>query len=323
MMDEATLAAIEATDFPALQRIIDGHCQTRDWEALDRLRLHCRHALERGKQLWGVEEHIRYRLTLEAPGDIAAAVVGEGPARFTLGPLTEVAASSHSWAELEPWLDPSPWRDTVAHERVMRGEDLSGWDAAVFDIPLQIQSWEPRYPLAEYKADRVEQASPTMPPTTIQTLGPPGRPADEHESEEALHAVTAVWVEQSSGRCETRVVEGDAGSAIAAFGLREAGMARVEPSDALAWLGWAGSVGGRHGRRRGAAAGRFSAWWAVAHLAAVDWPVEPEELGSAIGELTWYLWSDGSTGGWRLNLAVEDPDHGLAWAIASVDTDDD
>lgn len=322
-MDERTVAAIEATDFATLQRIIDGHCEARDWQALARLRVHCHHALERGKQLWGVEEHIRYRLVLEAPGDISAAVVEEGPARFTLGPLTEVAASTHDWAELEPWLAPGPWRSTVAHERVVRGEDLLGEDGSVFDIPLRLEPWEPTYPLAEYRSDRVEQTSPDEPRFEPATFRAGAAEADEPESVEAVRLLTSTWVEQSSGRAETVAVEGTAVEAIGALGARTGGMVAVEPSEAMAWMAWAASVGGLHGRRRGAAAGRFAAWWAAAHLTAVEWPPHSDELGEAIDELDWYLWNDGSSGGWRLNLAVEDADHGIAWATGAVDLSDD
>ena len=38
MTDTATREAIEATDYPVLQRIVDGHCAARDWEALADLR---------------------------------------------------------------------------------------------------------------------------------------------------------------------------------------------------------------------------------------------------------------------------------------------
>lgn len=324
MTDEATRAAIEATDFPVLQRIIDGHCAARDWEALDRLRALCRHAGERGKQLWGVEEHIRYRLALEAPGPVAGEVVAEGPARFTLGPLPEVAASTHSWAELDPHLPPGPWRSTVAHERVVRGEDLSQLvlDAEIYDIPLRLQSWEPSYRLPEYKPDRVEQNAPDLPrlePADVPSSAP--TPADEPESSEALRLLTAPWVEHSSGRSDTRAVEGGALEAIAALGPRRVSLARIDAAVGLEWMAWAASVGGVHGRRRGAAAGRFGAWWAASHLAALEWPPDPDDLGEASAELSWYLWSDGSTGGWMLNLAIEDPAHGVAWATTSIDSD--
>ena len=44
------------------------------------------------------------------------------PGRFTIGPLTEVAAQHHTWADLSPVLDRGPRAAFVAHERVLRGE---------------------------------------------------------------------------------------------------------------------------------------------------------------------------------------------------------
>jgi hypothetical protein len=318
--------AIEATDYPALQRIIDGHCAAREWSALERLRVLCDHAVERGKQLWGVEEHIRYRLALHAPGKIAGGVVSEGPARFTLGPLTEVAASTHTWNELADHLVDGPWRAGVAHERAVRGEDLSDIHLVpdLYEMPLALQSWEPSYRLAEYRSDRVEQHAPDpvqFRPAPSST--PPTEALEEPEATEALRALTSAWVDQSSGRCETLGVVGDAVGAIAALGARSVSLANIPPAEALRWMAWAGSVGGVHGRRRGAAAGRFAAWWAAAQLAACDWPVDPGDLGRAIDELRWFLWSDGSTGGWRLQLAVEDPENGVAWATSAIDQDPD
>ena len=323
MTDEATRAAVEATDYPVLQRIIDGHCAARDWEALDALRVLCRHAVERGKQLWAVEEHIRYRLALEAPGPIAGSVVAEGPARFTLGPLPEVAASTHRWDELEASLPPGPWRSTVAHERAVRGEDLSRLEieAEIYEMPLRLQSWEPAYCLAEYKADRIEQQGPD--PVALRPVATDrgAREADEPESVEALRLLTAFWVEQSSGRSEARAVEGDVLAAIGALGPSHASLAAITPTAAMRWMAWAASVGGVYGRRRGAAAGRFGAWWAAAHLAALDWPPHPDDLGEAIDELGWFVWSDGSSGGWAFNLAVEDAENGVAWATSATDVE--
>lgn len=324
MTDDGTRAAIEATDYAVLQRIIDGHCAARDWGALHQLRVLCRHAVERGKQLWGVEEHIRYRLALEAPGEVAGSIVAEGPARFTLGPLPEVAASTHEWADLEAALPPGPWRSTVAHERAVRGEDLTAvmLDAEVYEIPLVVQTWEPSYQLPEYKADRVEQNAPdlvTMEATDTVASGAPA--GDESESTEALRLLTAAWVEQSSGRSEARAVEGRVLEAIGALGPRHVTLAPITPAHAMQWMAWAASVGGVHGRRRGAAAGRFGAWWAATHLTALEWPPHPDDLGRAIEELSWFVWSDGSTGGWMLNLAVEDAEHGVSWATTAVDSE--
>jgi hypothetical protein len=320
-VDERTLAAVEKADTDELIRIIDGHCTARAWDRLHALRLHCQAAVERGKQLWAVDEHIRYRLALEAPAEHAGPVVTEGRARWTLGPLAEVAASSHSWAELEPHLAPGPERAMVAHERIVRGEDLRGadFDRQTLELPAALEAWEPGYPAAVYHADRAE--FPTPPSPTFAWVETPGAAPStaEPESIEALAALTAVWVDQSSGRSEVREVHGTALEAIGALGIHRVGVARVEPSSATAWMAWAAASGGAYGRRSGGATGRFAAWWAVAALAGVEWPPEPGELGEAVAELAWHLWTDGSPEGWRLQLAVEDPGHGLAWALSAID----
>jgi hypothetical protein len=51
-----------------------------------------------------------------------------------------------------------------------------------------------------------------------------------------------------------------------------------------------------------------------------EWPVHPADLGEAIAELRWLWWSDLAPAiGWRFHLAAEDPEHGLAWAVAGID----
>ena len=95
---------------------------------------------------------------------------------------------------------------------------------------------------------------------------------------------------------------------------------------AVAWMAWAGASGGAYGRRRGTPAGRFTAWWAAAALAGLDWPPEPSRLGEALAGLRWVLWEPSAeAAGWRLHLAVEDRAEGIAWAVAATDThrDDD
>ena len=63
-------------------------------------------------------------------------------------------------------------------------------------------------------------------------------------------------------------------------------------------------------------------WWAVVTLAAAqdDWPLPADEVGEITASLRWWLWDayEPKTG-WWLRLAVEDPDEGLAWAIAATD----
>lgn len=318
---ERVTEAIEASDHDELLRVVDALSARRSWDGLVDLRRRCREAVGRGKQLWGVEEHIRYRLALEAPGSWAGAVVSEGPARFALGPLPEVAASRHPWAELEPHLAPTPQRAYTAHERVLRGEDLrhAEVDPHVLELPLALEAWEPRYATAEYHSDRAEFPTPEAPRLEVLDLPAPGPRVADPEAIDALHALVETWVDQSNGRAEAVAVEGSAPSALRALGVARAAVAEIGLSLALDWMAWAGASGGAYGRRPGGAAGRHAAWWAAAALAGLDWPPEPAALGEEATRLRWFLWSDGVTSGWVLRLAVEAPDEGLAWAMVAVD----
>lgn len=320
MIGQRAIDAIEASDTDELLRVIDGYCTNRAWDELVELRQRCREAVTRGKQLWGVEEHIRYRLALEAPGSYAGPVVTEGAARFALGPLAEVAASTKTWAELAPHLGPGPERSTVAAERVVRGEEGIG---PIPDLPDRLMPWEPSYPLATYKADKVEAPSPKPPVPVEVALPPSARRVDDPMSEGALADLVQPWTDQSNGRCETATVEGDALEAVRALGLSRARMTEMEPDHAIAWMAWAGASGGAHGRRRGAAAGRFGAWWAIATLCDLDWPVAMTDIADAVSKLRWFWFDDGSPGtGWELRLAIEHPRAGLAWVVAAIDAAD-
>jgi hypothetical protein len=311
------IEAIEASDTDELLRVVDGYCAARAWEDLIELRHRCAEAVRRGKQVWGIEEHIRYRLALEAPGSVAGPVVSEGRSRFALGPLPEVAASTKSWAELEPHLGPGPERDTVAAERVVRGEAL---DAEIPDLPSMLMPWEPSYPLATYKKDKVVAPSPAIPAMVAVDLPDQVTAIDDPHSAAALADLVEPWTDQSNGRCQVAVVEGDHLAAISALGLPRARVGELTAGEALAWMGWAAASGGAHGQRRGAAAGRYLAWWSVASLADLDWPVGPEAVGAALGELTWHWFDDGSPDtGWVLRLAVTSLDLGLAWAVSATD----
>jgi hypothetical protein len=321
MMDERARLAIESSDTDELLRIVDGMCEARAWDELHRLRAHCRAAVERGKQVWSIDEHVRYRLALEAPAEHAGPAVSEGPARFTLGPLPEVAAEHHTWVELAPHLGPGPERTMTAHERVVRGEAVDGdeIDPFVLELPPALQPWEPDYPLAHYRPDRVETPTPARP--LLRVLDPihgsPRLPPDE--ATRALASLAEIWVEQSSGRVETVAARGGVAEGLGALGVPTAIAAPVTASDAMAWMGWAAASGAAHGRRRGAASGRFGAWWAAAAVVDLPWPPDPAELGEAVDRCSWHLWSDGSETGWNLRLAVTDPEEEITWVIAAVD----
>ena len=319
--------AIEGNDPARLLRIIDGMCSARAWEDLADLAARCRQAVDRGKQLWGIAYHADYRLALEGPPDLAAAVAMSGGGGFTLGPLTEVAASTHTWKELDPHLPPGTTRTMIAHERVVRGEDLadtSEIDHRLLDLPLVLSDWEPTYATAAYRSDRANHPTPEVPPLMSLEL-PPAAALVEHPDEiDALLALTETWVIESNGRSEAAAVDGDAKNAVSALGPRRVLVGETDLSGALAWMAWAAASGGAHGKRPGAAAGRFAAWWTLAALTDLldSWPPNPDELGEAGRTLRWYLWDDlAPSTGWVLRLAAEDPEHGVACAVSAVDAE--
>jgi hypothetical protein len=324
LTDDRTVAAIESSDTDELVRIVDGHAAARAWAAMAGVRQRCDEAIERGKQLWGVSEYIRYRFALNAPGEWAGPAVSEGPTRFTLGPLSEVAASTKTWGELEPHLGAGPERAMVAHERVVRGEDLTDAkvDPMVLELPLQLQPWEPAYCLPTYHSDRVEVGTPRLPSSRVADLPEPGAGVDDPEGTRALLALVEHWVDYSNGRSQAVCVEGTAPQAVAALGLRRAGLGHTDSATALGWMAWAAASGGAHGRRRGAANGRFAAWWTAHELVSLEWPPDPAQMGEAVATLCWFLWSDGTPNlGWSLSLAVESPIEGVAWALTALDAD--
>jgi hypothetical protein len=325
---------VDAADVPALLRAVDGCCASRSWDALVDLAARCREAIELGKQLWPVAMHIEYRLAYEAPGPYAAGVLRPGVARFALGPLTEVAASTHTWAELADGLGDRASASAVAQERVIRGEDLrTAMPVDQVELPLRRQPWEPLYALPTYR-DR-EALFPA--PDVVAALRGTARrlhgeaPLADDLGVEALRAVVETWTAQSEGQVEAVAVDGDAASAVALLSP----VAAIEPitgQQALAWLQWSGASGGAYGRRPGGAAGRFAAWWALAALAGVPWPEQvagdddfAAALGDALDELRWYRWrpdtdaAGNDRDGWHLHLAVHDPVDELAWAVSASD----
>jgi hypothetical protein len=244
--------------------------------------------------------------------------------RFALGPLTEVAASTHTFDELEPHLPSPQVAGVVAAERVLRGEVLTGRPEAhpeVLELPMHLEAWEPPYTLATYKSHEIQAPSPEVAPVTTEgTARGTSEPIDDDELHRALLDLATTWVTGSGGRAEAAIVEGDAAGAIGSLGARSFLIGEVAAREALALMAWAAASGGAHGRRRGAAAGRSAAWWAASELSGLDWPPDPDELAREMARLRWYRWEPHEmTGGWNLHLAVEDPDDGWSAAIAAED----
>lgn len=313
---------IEGSDLAGLIRRIDGYSSAREWEGIVELRDRCIEAVERGKQLWGVAQFAEYRLALEAPGPIAGQVVKEGAGRFALGPLWEVAASTHVWAEIAPHIDDARLQTLIAHERILRGEDVdnAAIDPHVLEVPASLSDWEPAYPVAAYRSDRAD--FPEHEWTGIDWIELPERIEREQQDDalEALLDLTAPWTEQSNGRADGCVVQGTALEAIRTLGPHRVRAAEIDGGEALALMAWTGASGGAYGRRRGTPVGRMQTWWALAALLGIDEIDDVEALGEGLGELRWMRWEPGDQiGGWSFHLAVEDPEDGLAWAVSAVD----
>jgi hypothetical protein len=303
-----------------LLREVERKCIAGDWDGLIALRARARSSHERGRQHWPAAEYAEYRIALEAPGEFAAQVLIEGAGRFALGPLTEVAASTHTWDELAPHLDAGPLSAITAHERVIRGQDLSRdrrVDAGVLPVPLVLEDWESSYAVATYHADKADFPAPAMPSLEPIELPPtPFEHTTDVDEALALRGLAATWIEESNGQADAVAVRGTALQAIAALGTATARIGLVKPGDAFAWMAWTGASGGASGRRRGMAWGRHLAWECTAILLQVDM----EDVGAHVDELAWFLWDSSSpTLGWSLQLAVEDPTNGYAWAVCATD----
>jgi hypothetical protein len=320
-------ALIHAGDLDGLVRMIDDRCAANDWAGLLRTRDRSRQAVETGRQLWPAATLAEYRLALLGPADFVAVVLDDADGlsgRFTIGPLTEVAAQDHSWGDLESVLDRGPRASFVAHERAIRGEPVEAYDLApVLDIPTTLQPWEPRYALAVYSDHGAEFPMPDLPDDWTSVDPTSGAEELDDDVDDAIRLLVEPWTAASNGRAESVCVAGTVGDALGALGLRRARICPLAPAQALAWMAWAGASGGAHGRRRGAAAGRFGAWWLIAALGDLldDWPVPPDDLGAVIEELRWYRWNAFEPDvGWSLQLAIEDPSENVAWAIVVSDT---
>lgn len=314
---------IHRADLDGLVRLIDARTTGRDWDGLARVRRAARAAVLTGRQVWPAATLAEYRLALWAPAEWAATALSEEGGRFTIGPLPEVAAQHHQWADLAPFLEPGPRANVVAHERVLRGETIADPPPGPnpFDLPYELAAWEPEYPLPVYSDDGVEAPAPDRPNIsgTLVTADPAGPGVDPSAVDDAVHDLLRAWTVTSGGSVRLGVGASVAEALGAVVGPDvEVRLAGMPPADAVAWLTWAGASGAAHGRRPGAAAGRFGAMWLLAALddALDDWPLPLDELGEIAASLRWAHWDLGTPDpGWVLRLVIEDPVNGVAWAI--------
>ena len=162
--DGALDELVHRADLDGLVRLVDDRCASHDWAGLLRLRDRSRHALKTGRQLWPAATLAEYRLALWAPAAWAATVLDEDSGRFTIGPLTEVVAQHHTYAELATVLPAGPRLGFIAHERALRGEAVPDGAPNPLEVPLRVAAWEPAYPLATYSDDGVDAPAPERPP---------------------------------------------------------------------------------------------------------------------------------------------------------------
>jgi resuscitation-promoting factor RpfA len=319
---------IQRADLDALVRLVDDCTAAGDWRLLREVRDRCRAAVATGRQLWPAATLAEYRLALVAPPEWAAPMISDEAGLFTIGPLSEVIAQHHSWAQLHPLLPATPGAAVVAHERVVRGERIDPATVAelpnVFDLPYELAPWEPAYALATYGDDGVEAPSPSAPNADAvhRAASVVAERVDDDGSELAFRQLVDTWTASSNGRAEMSCVEGSMDEAVAALGVPAWTSRSMTLAQSVAWLAWAGASGGAHGRRRGTALGRFGALWLLAAVLDLtdEWPLPLDRLGAEAAALRWSWWDAGEPQhGWRLHLAVEDRAAGHAWAFIAID----
>jgi hypothetical protein len=323
--EDSLTALIEGSDLAGLIRAIDGICSRREWDELVSLIDRCNEAVERGKQVWAISQFAEYRLALEGSPELAASVMTDGRGRFALGPLWEVGSSSHSWADLKPFLDAPTIRALSAHERSIHGDlvDPTDIDPEILEIPVTIQPWEPTYPTAKYTSDRA-----TFPDDIFDIdmkwveLGESTETQPDDGVSHVLLDLVKPWWEDSQGKAEVATVDGTIEEAIRALGPHRVRIADVSLQIALEAMAWAGASGGGHGRRRGTPIGRAGAWWVLLEILGYDdVPEDSTGLGEEAAGLRWALWDPGDRiGGWNIHIGIEDPDDGVAWVLSAVDS---
>jgi hypothetical protein len=314
---------IQRADLDELVRHVDNTCAARDWSHLVDIRNQSRAAVSTGRQLWPIATLANHRLALWAPADLAVRALDDTARTFMPGPVSEILAVHHTWEALRDHLPEGHDRSLVAHERALRGDVIDAGETSVLDVPFETQPWEPRYLVATYTDDGVEEPFPRLPRAVDALATTPTDPIDDDDTIAAFRHLVEPWTAQSNGRASIVVVEGSSDDALGALGLTHALVAPLTHLDALAWLAWAGASGGAHGKRRGSATGRAEAWWFLATFAGIahDWPCDPDELGEIALELDYTLFTHDKapTGGWGLNLVIEDHHEGLSVAINATD----
>lgn len=257
-----------------------------------------------------------------------------GVVRFGLGPLTEVVAQRHRFDELAPHLD-SSLIAVVAQERVLRGEDLRDDDRAVAaiadsgaDVPAVLQAFEPDYALPEYRADTRLDGGFLLPDDGWSGASDAsGVPHDDRAERVcvALRACVEPWLSESEGVIELAAVHGGADDVLRTLERRA-----ITTGQLFGLVAFAAASGGARGRRRGAAAGRASAWWVARTAAGLDtatWSdastdVLADELEFRLEDLELAALRPASAASWSLGVVITDAQAGWSAGISASDLAD-
>ena len=323
-VSESQYDLINSADLDGLVRLIDDFCETRSWHDLLGLRDACKAAVANGRQVWPASTLAEYRLALLAPAEIAVQVVDEEAGRFTMGPLTEVIAQNHQWAELSEFLQPSPTSTYIAYECAIRGQKVDSELFPALESPCSLLPIETNYALAEYHDNEAKFPAPAIPEmgNAIAVPTSSANVVEDSETSTAFHQLVDAWTTQSNGELQLSCVEGSVLEALAALNIQETRLSLLKSGEALAWLTWAGASGGAHGRRRGNALGRDAAWWTIAALIGQtsDWPLSNDEFEAAADSLQWFWWdANEPTTGWNVRLCVHQAVRNRTWAFMLTD----
>jgi hypothetical protein len=334
--DQVLDGLVARADLDGLQHLVETRCAAHDWAGVLRIRSRSRAVGKGGRLLATAASSAEYRLALGAPVEWAARVIDEDSGRLAIGPLSEVVAQHHTFADLWPHLPGGPRAGVVAHERVLRGEIIDpaviDMMANVLELPFELQPWEPDYLLAEYGDHDVTAPSPdAIPPRSFTSVRLPSsvEPLDRDDLfpvREAVRRLLETWTAGPKSRATVVGVDGGPGDALRALGVASARVAPISPAGALAWLAWAGASGGATGRRRGAAAGRFGAWWTAAAIVGLDHGGDDtladlaDDLAEMLAAWQWWWFDTGEPDlGWSLQLVAHHPEDDVAFALSARD----
>lgn len=312
------------------------------WDETVALRDACLAATEEtGRQLWGPARYAAYRIALEGPAALAAAMLEPGVVRFGLGPLTEVVAQYHAFADLAPHLD-ATLLPVVAQERILRGEDLRDEiDLADEDPPAVLQPFEPVYTVPLYRAQ--ERVDGSFVPSTPGSADAPWRaapssagPSDDSAERaavpsraralvRALEEGVAVWEAQSSADVVTAAIAAAPERAAALLGRDGIAWRPLSVADLFGLVAFAAASGGVRGRRRGGAAGRAHAWWLARTAAGMTDAAAAsiDDLEFALEDLRLLELRSPGEAAWRLEVAIGHPEGEWAVALSALDREDD